>query len=368
MFTALLLAALALAVWEVWLAWRRVRRGEPLKRNDRLLRRLLNAVLPPLVQACSISRPRVFTGLMHAFVAWGFFSYALGFLGHIFSAWGLELPALAWPPDLLSAPVLVGVVYLFVRRAFARPEHLRPPEREGILVKINFGHVNLESCVILLLISGIVITQLLWEAWGGVPAPVGRALSSLLGENPSLSQAAWWLHVLLVLGFMVWLPRTKHIHLLWGPVNRFFTNTGLEPTGVVRKLELEDESLDHFGAVLVKHLPWKSLSDGYACVECGRCQEVCPAYATGKPLSPRAIMENLKVAPVEGEIFKEVLTAGSAWTCTTCGACLHVCPVGALRPGKPFDRFRCYYRNRWLSEPCGFLCMRVCPYGAEYEC
>ncbi|RLI09790.1 hypothetical protein DRO33_06320 [Candidatus Bathyarchaeota archaeon] len=54
--------------------------------------------------------------------------------------------------------------------------------------------------------------------------------------------------------------------------------------------------------------------------------------------------------------------------CGDCDLCLHVCPVGALRPGKPFDRFRCYYRNRWLDEPCGFLCMRVCPYGAEYEC
>ncbi len=327
-FSLVFLVALVVAAWEVWAKWRRIREGEPLRRTDRPLKRLFNALVPSVAQTCSISKPRLLTGFMHALVAWGFFAYALGFLGHALGAWGLEIPLLSWPADIMGIPVLVGVAYLLVRRRFVQPEHLRPPERNDILVKIRFKWVNLESCLILYLISGIVITQLLWEAWSGTSAPVGSALASVLGFHPGLSEAAWWAHVLMVLGFMVWLPRTKHIHLFWGPVNRFFTNTGLEPTGVVRKLDLEDESLDHFGAVLVKHLPWKSLSDGYACVECGRCQEVCPAYLTEKPLSPRAIMENLKVAPVEGEVLKEVMTASSAWACTTCGACMGVCPVG----------------------------------------
>jgi Fe-S oxidoreductase len=155
-----------------------------------------------------------------------------------------------------------------------------------------------------------------------------------------------WLHVIIVLGFLNYLPSSKHLHLLGAVPNIFFAKLG--PTAALPTPDLEQEDLEVFGASEPKHFTWKHLLDTTACTECGRCTAQCPAQATGKPLSPMKIIHDLKLAmfdtaPVvlaedaaaaEKAAGAEVtplirgrITLDELWACTTCGACVEACPV-----------------------------------------
>ena len=108
---------------------------------------------------------------------------------------------------------------------------------------------------------------------------------------------SWWSHALLVLGFLNYLPYSKHLHVLVSLPNVCFSNTsGPGQVGVMRAMDLEAENAEQFGASDVEHLSWKNLLDGYSCTQCGRCTAACPANITGKLLSPRKIVVNVAAA------------------------------------------------------------------------
>ena len=153
---------------------------------------------------------------------------------------------------------------------------------------------------------------------------------------------AWWANVLVVLGFLIYIPHSKHLHLLATPFNVFFRN--YSPKGALQIIPDLEERED-YGVHKVSQFTWKQLLDGYACTECGRCNSVCPALATDKPLWPKEI-----ILTVKEELFAtgDILLAGSAqaeeeartepmvggmiqdetlWACTNCGACVEICPV-----------------------------------------
>jgi Fe-S oxidoreductase len=228
--------------------------------------------------------------------------------------------------------------------------HLVPPRR-------YFGpevgaHVRLDATLILCLILAIVCSMLGANAarmatTGRYPAAriVSVLIAPLFAGRASAGwwyEAFWWCHLLLVLGFLNYLPHSKHLHVLTSIPNVFFSS--LDPRGRLSKLELEDENAEKFGAADVADLTWKQLFDGYTCTDCGRCTAACPANLTGKPLSPRKIMMNIRARTAElasvlsggaeekpdlaGHVLLDnFITPEELWACTTCQACMQECPV-----------------------------------------
>jgi Fe-S oxidoreductase len=239
--------------------------------------------------------------------------------------------------DVFAVLVLVGVAAAFWIRKVQRPQRF-----EGS----HLGEANL----ILGLIAGIVTTLLLWHAtqialglnpWPAQWSPVSDALSALFGDDTTtevFERVFVWAHVLLILGFLAYLPHSKHLHIATAAIPVFFGRTSAR--GRLEPLDFEtgDEAAMRFGAGTVADLTWKQMLDSMSCTECGRCQDVCPAYATGKALSPKLLIMGIRdqlfaegsIALAGGELSALVpnaVTDDVVWDCVTCGACVHECPV-----------------------------------------
>jgi Fe-S oxidoreductase len=213
-----------------------------------------------------------------------------------------------------------------------------------------------EADLILALIAGIVTTLLLWHAsrialdlneWPARWSPVSNALSTVFGDGgatKALERVLVWAHLGIVLGFLAYLPHSKHLHIATAGVNVWFGRT--RSRGRLEPLDFttEDEAAMRFGTATVTDMTWKQMIDTMSCTECGRCQDVCPAYATGKELSPKLLIMGLRdqlfteapsvlAAGRGGEAFTPTALVGNAvsedvvWDCVTCGACVHECPV-----------------------------------------
>jgi Fe-S oxidoreductase len=178
--------------------------------------------------------------------------------------------------------------------------------------------------------------------------PVSMALAGLFADTPGtvvIFEISWWVHILFVLGFLNFLPYSKHFHVLTSIPNVYFSNRGIhrEGDGALKPLNLEDETAEKFGASDVEDLTWKQLFDSYTCTHCGRCTSVCPANITGKLLSPKKIIVDTRTrfeekapvlaagvtdAPVlQKQLLHDFITPQELWACTTCRACVQECPV-----------------------------------------
>jgi Fe-S oxidoreductase len=336
-------------VWGVWLRWSSARKGEPEGRTERPLLRLWGAVWRPVIQYCSIGGRRVFSGLMHAFIAWAFFAFVATVAFSLSK--GLGGPGLAEIPylrhlytllDLTAFLAMLGVITLAFRRFVLRPRGLRvDTEGGGVLVHPLARTIpTIESAIVFALIflhmasyfletgAGIASEP---HAFSGIALPLSSAVARIFGgQAHEWERIGWWVGTGVFIAFLFYMPHCKHIHLFFGPVNLFFRK--LEPYGKLAKIDLEDESSDHFGAVNLGHLPWKNLLDAFACIECGRCQDNCPAYLTRKPLSPKSIVENTRFLLWENAhakpIAEAVLSTDAVFSCTTCAACMNICPMG----------------------------------------
>ncbi len=324
---------------------RLVRMGKPAQRTGELPRRARNEAVIVLGQRKLLQR--LVPGLLHAFIFWGFVvllptiliamigvvdrDATLPWLGH--QGW------FALMVDFFCVLVLVGVAGAVIIRKVQRPARF-----EG-------SHLG-EADLILALIAGIVSTLLLWHAsrialglneWPAGWSPVSDALSGLFGDGTAtevLERVFVWAHVLIILGFLANLPHSKHLHIATAALNVFFARTG--PGGRLEPLRFDGpEEEMRFGAGTVPDLTWKQTLDTMSCTECGRCQDVCPAFATGKELSPKLLImalrdqvfeegpalvrgaEGFEAAPlVPGAVSDDVV-----WDCVTCGACVYECPV-----------------------------------------
>ncbi|MGH7886021.1 MAG: heterodisulfide reductase-related iron-sulfur binding cluster, partial [Thermodesulfobacteriota bacterium] len=241
----------------------------------------------------------------------------------------------------------------------------------GIINRLTIGRrreVNGPDAVVILgLIFGLMVTAFLYMGsriqLGEVNAsmlPVSTIFSSLyngMGVNKIsyLKEFAWWFHILIVLGFLNYLPYSKHSHVLTAVLNVFFQN--LKPRGALSKLDFENvpDDLDHFGAGKIEDFSWKDMLDAYTCTECGRCTDQCPAWNTEKVLSPRDIVVKLRhyVSSEGKEILNgkssqeqpnipstEWVTPDELWACTTCNACVEQCPLFIDQMGKIMDMRR----------------------------
>ena len=320
--------------------------AKPSDRSGEVPARLRNEAVIALGQRKLLQR--LVPGLMHAFIFWGFIVLLPTILMAMIAIAdrGETIPWLgrqgwfALLADVFCVLVLAGVVTAVLIRKIQRPARF-----EG-------SHMG-EADLILALIAGIVTTLLLWHAslialglneWGAGWSPVSNALSNLFGGGSGTHDAERvlvWAHIAIVLSFLVYLPNSKHLHIATAVVNVYFGRT--RARGRLEPLRFDEEGPEEdmrLGSGTVTDMTWKQVVDTYSCTECGRCQDVCPAWATGKALSPKLLIMGLR-----DQLFAEgpqVLGAGEfepsplvpnavtdevVWDCVTCGACVRECPV-----------------------------------------
>ncbi len=313
-------------------------------------------------------------GLAHFVTFWGFIIIQIGLLDLMIRAFGFSIPFIGGNPafvatlDVFVLLVAVALIVFAIRRAVFHPKQLD-----------SFRHGPWDGYIILGLILAVLVTLALVEAFAY--AATGGAEWSLFGQwfgplfsslgdttNVVLFRVFWWLHISVVLYFLVYLPRSKHLHLLATPFNVFFRS--YKPLGALPLLENIEERED-YGVSKVEQFTWKQLLDGYACTECGRCNTVCPATATGKPLLPKEIILGVKEAvfadsaeilgkdslwvnlgPLgtrSGSMMREkepealvggAISTDALWACTTCSACMEICPVSIEHVPKIVDMRR----------------------------
>ncbi len=332
-----------------------VRKGRPDGRLDRLAYRVLRALVLAVTQQ-PVIRIRWLTGLLHAFIAWGFLVFltsTLDLVIDLWTGWSLveHLPAhrlYLSITDLFSLLVSVGVIGLAFRRFVLKPQALQIPEDRPVLVNEHSKrHPQLHSALVLLLIFSLMLSYQWFEAGRILQGtmsgflPVGQfwaaVFTPLASWAQGIEQVFWLVHLVLVFVFLMFIPNSKHLHLITGPINVLLKRE--KPYGYVEPMDLENEENEYFGALQVHELAQKNLFDPFACIECGRCNDFCPAFAAESALSPKWMIVNtrellleereplLKEGKGEHPLVGTVLSEDALWACTTCGACMEVCPM-----------------------------------------
>ena len=287
-----------------------------------------------------VLRERV-VGTMHVLMFWGFLMLA----SDMFDLVTANAFSDRILPDALFGPwngmvelgytmAFIGCVPALVRRVAFAPEKLKNASQ-------------LEGNVILLLIIFITTTSFIVEASQDPSSkwePIGHWVASM-GPTEGTVIAAYWIHILSICVFLVLIPLSKHMHLVMAVPNVFFHD--IEAKGKMRPLAvgddgkavpLKDLDIDTFGVSTYTQYTWRQLIDGWSCTSCGRCQDVCPAYASGKGLNPMQVILDVRDyanehAPLllageqPGETMMERITDEAVWACTTCNACVDVCPL-----------------------------------------
>jgi Fe-S oxidoreductase len=377
-FLLFALITLALGLEGFYRLYLRIRRGtpDPEPRFNNLPRRLAYALTTTLLQSRTFKkRPTI--GLFHSFIFYGFVFYGLvnlvdaieGYLPFTISSTnpiGATYNLLA---DILSFLVLLGVIALIIRR-FALPSRrdFRFNPRTLLHKDVQHSKITRDSLIvstfILFHVGSRAIAAGAKLALEGPDTlqPFATALSHLF--TPANAEAfrifGYWGALGSVLAFLAYFPYTKHIHIFMAPAKYFVEReptSGVLPLATLN-LEAEEnaQTTDNaeietktIGANKLEDLAWPRLLDAYACIQCNRCQDVCPATATGKSLSPAALEINKRMelndlasqqnpfafspAPFEkgtpspNPLLKFALTPEAAWACTTCGACIEVCPT-----------------------------------------
>ncbi|MDR7439489.1 MAG: (Fe-S)-binding protein [Armatimonadota bacterium] len=316
--------------------FRRWRRGKGLDRLGPLWPRL-KLVLVHVAGHVRLFAERL-PGLYHFAFFWGFLVLFLGtvvvFVHHDLGIRIMRGPFYLYFQsfflDLMGLVAAVGVgAALLLRQTGSLPRLPRGVWSDTLLLLL-FEAILVTG----FLVEGLRIaaTQDPWGRWSPVGFAIGQAVrgAGLDGsEMRWLHAVLWWIHFLLASAFVAYIPYSKLFHLLLAPLNVYLQP--LAANGAPRPLQLEEAST--LGARRLEDLTWKDLFDLDVCTECGRCTAACPAYATGKPLSPMHLILDLRKAmrnderdlavPLAGNVIREE----TLWACTTCMACMEACPV-----------------------------------------
>src|SRR5574342_74878 len=365
-FYALIVVAVALFARRAAFLVRLMLIGKPAARWDHVPARIGSVIVNVLGQA-KLLRGDFWPGLMHATIFWGFCVLTLGtieFFGKgmteaFYLPFMSNTPAYLVLQDVFSLGVILAIGYALYRRLVTKPRRLT---------------MSREALVILGLILGLMVTDLVADAGRILLAPApsdswqfaGSALAHGLAGLPQgaaqvIFHAAWWAHAVLLLTFLVFLPYSKHLHVMAAPFNVFFgpqTPKGRFPTADL-------ENSETFGVGSIAEFTWKDLFDTYNCTECGRCTSGCPANISGKELDPKWLILNLRdylkeggearlakaghgsaaaphAGPDEGPMVGGVIKDNVLWACTTCRWCVDACPVFIEHVPKIVDM------RRWL--------------------
>jgi Fe-S oxidoreductase/nitrate reductase gamma subunit len=340
-FSITLIVAFAIFFFSIRKLYKGLLIGKAENRFDRIPERIKNVLVVALAQSKLLREP--VAGLMHAFIFWGFCvllivviesiiqgfvpTFSFNFLGELYVA-------ITFTQDLFGVLVLIGVLVALLRRFVFKIKRLYS-EKDG----------NLDAVFILTLIS-IVIISMFGQNIHSPHSDVYsfRFVSDFLRDSLQVNKSYinfeyfWWIHIITILIFLNYLPYSKHLHVITSIPNVFFAKLAPEKN-TIKPINLEDESLTTFGALDVDHLTWKQLFDGYTCTECGRCTAACPANYTGKKLSPRKIIMDVRQrlsdrifhpenkSSQEKFLIHNYILDEEIWACTTCNACVTECPV-----------------------------------------
>jgi Fe-S oxidoreductase/nitrate reductase gamma subunit len=320
--------------------WRRVqlwRAGGPESRLDKIPARLALVATHALGQVRTLSQ--AYPGIMHAIMFWGFLAL---FLGTVLATidYDLTLPLFGYKLlrgsfylayetvlDLFGLFFVIGLGMAVYRRFVLRPPRVDPTARFAwvlvLLFVINASGFLLEAC-------RIAAVKPAWGPWSPVGYGLGQAMLAAGMSEAALRGthlATWVFHAVIALGFIAAIPYSYFIHLFTTPLNIFFAKLG--PRGEIGKIENIEEA-ETLGVSRIEEFSWKRRLDFDACVECGRCQDACPAYLSGSKLSPKQIIVKLKQhmhGERPGPIHGSLIEADELWACTTCMACVQECPA-----------------------------------------
>lgn len=365
-FWIVFLAASAGIVWNLMRLIRYLKVGRPEDRFGNVGERIKNVLVVAIGQSKLMREP--IAGAIHAMIFWGFLVLLaaviesileglipgahLNWLGPIYSL-------LTISQDVFCVLILVGVVWAFWRRYVTKVKRLQGDEAEK------------KDATLILALIGVIVTSLLLmnaarlgagEEYSWAVRPVGALFHPLFTDVSTarmIFESMWWVHIITILGFMNYLPYSKHLHVITSVPNVYFG--ALETVNKLQKIDFEAEGVEKFGVTDIEDYTWKQLLDGMTCTHCGRCTSVCPANYTGKILDPKQIIiqthhRTMDKAPwlagekkpatlgegpatnaelVEAEnnevlaksLIGDYIPTEALWQCTTCMACVQECPV-----------------------------------------
>ncbi|MDR1961733.1 MAG: (Fe-S)-binding protein [Gracilibacteraceae bacterium] len=387
-FLVLLLAALTAFVLALTKKISYLTAVAPENRFDQPLRRLGHFVRTVLFQS---KMAKEWYGIIHIFIFWGFIFIVLAEIPFIIEGLfpAVQVPFLGTNPyfylvkDILSLLVVLGLLIGIARRWIVRPKRLyRSPE----------------AAIIVALILAVIITD--WLTGGakcaltgsiGEAAPAYRlafcyqGFADIFYQNngpetlAALMNVMWWIHVLIILGFLVYIPNSKHMHLLAAPFNGYFASLlplGRQTAELDPLADAYKDAKKEYGVGRIENFTWKQLLDCFACGECGRCMANCPANLAGKNLNPKHFLSHtlkdhllakgeqmrrfglqtteglsaeeldklagtdLEAAVLKERLVGDVFRREDLWACTTCASCQSICPVSNEHVQKIIDMRR----------------------------
>jgi len=331
------IVAVAIFVYGVYRHVRLWRAGGPEQRFDHLPQRAKLVAKHALGQARTLSQ--AYPGIMHAIMFWGFLAL---FMGTVLATIDYDITLPLWGYKLLKGRFylfyetvldlfglffVIGLGMAVWRRFVVRPARIDPTARFAnvlaLLFLINLSGFVIEGC-------RLAVTQVWWAPWSPVGWALGRGMLAAGMSEGALRGthlAVWLGHAALSLFFIAVIPYSYFVHLVTTPLNIFFSK--LTPRGEIRKIDNIEEA-ESLGVSKLEEFSWKRRLDFSACVECGRCQAVCPASMAGTALSPKQIIVKLKrhmYGQAPGPIHGELIKPDELWACTTCMACVEECPA-----------------------------------------
>lgn len=383
LLTAVAMAIFAYGVYRRWKMWKAM--GKPEMRLDNMKERVKALIMEGLLQVKTWRDP--YPGIMHGLIFFGFFVLIFG---AAFDAGEFHItePLFSWSflrgnfylgfsflMDLFGLFVLVGVAMALDRRFVKKPDRLGYKGTQD---------TTPDDVIALLLIGGIIVTGFViealriyvtnppWETWSFVGWLLSRTFTGVDYDTAKiLHKVSWWAHVFIALGFIAYIPYSRLLHMITTPANHFLKS--LKPTGFIEPIR-DFENAEAFGVGKLEDFTWKQIFDSDACTRCGRCQDGCPAYLTGKPLSPKKLVQDIKTfwlekvppdplmammaaklagADAKGEtpapaaeeatgkaLVGEVIDLHELWACTNCMYCMEHCSASIEHVPKIIDMRR----------------------------
>ncbi len=363
-----ILLALAIFLWGINKRFQLWRIGRDDNRSDKMWARIKSLLKEGIAHRRILQD--LYPGSLHLLI---FIGFMVPFTVIVITQFMFTLPGsisrlISLALDIIALAAIVSLLLIIYRRYVTRPSRLDNKPDDFIALAL----------ILLILLTGIILESLRLsvigkdiQAW----APAGKALAAMfniIGLDTAtkglLAMVIFRIHFFLVLGTIAYIPYSKLFHIISSPMNMIFRS--FEPKGILSHMDLEDEEAESFGIAKIEEFTWKHLMDLDACMQCGRCQDHCPAYLTEKPLSPKKFINDLKdhlhvrapqiieaktkesapeeVLPLVGSVIeKDVL-----WACTTCRSCMEHCPVFVEHVDKIVDlrRYQVLMESKFPEE------------------
>ncbi|HHY93455.1 MAG TPA: 4Fe-4S dicluster domain-containing protein [Firmicutes bacterium] len=342
LFLAIAAAILAYGLWGHYRVWCQGIRNWP---HGQGWRRLGTVLRYGLAQRRFWSD--VYASLQHLFVMGGMLVLLFGTAIVLLEA-DFHLPVfrgrfylwLSLALDIFGALAVVGLIMALGRRYLVRPARLDNRGEDALIL----------GGLLFILLNGFALEALRvaaagdpWRAW----SPVGSLFALPLAGVPESTllwwhRVLWWVHLLTAMGMVAWLPFSRLLHVVTAPLHQFLRDLG--PAGVPSVIDFEDESRETYGLSRLEEVGSRERLSFDACTRCGRCQDVCPAHLSGKPLTPKQLVLDLRTQMhsllpwvAQPRASPSTLPGGVVggdviWSCTTCGACQEQCPVFVQHP------------------------------------